>query len=232
MAVRAVLFDYGLTLVTFSYPRRELLEVLREVWPSLPAGTPPPEELMTRVLEPLEERLQEFGEDEVDYMAVYEEAWRSAGVNVPRGTLHEILDREQQVWDRAARPAPDAVAVLKGLRERGIRTGIASNAPFPPEMMQRQLRTVGFAPHLDAAVFSSEVGRRKPAPELYLAALRRLEVGPSEALFVGDRADWDYEAPRALGMRAVLCTELARSAPPPGVPTIERLSQVLELVGA
>ncbi|HEX6548293.1 MAG TPA: HAD family hydrolase [Candidatus Dormibacteraeota bacterium] len=228
--IRAVLFDYGLTLVTFAYPHEELLEVLREVWPTLPPGTPPPEQLMTRVLEPLEERLQGLGEDEVDYMSVYEAAWRAAGVDVPRGTLYEILDREQQVWDRAARPSPHAVPVLAELRRRGKRTGIASNAPFPPEMLQRQLRTVGLAAHLDAAVFSSEIGRRKPAPELYLTALERLAVPAAAALFVGDRADWDYDAPRSLGMQAVLSTELARTPAPPGVPTIATLTELLELV--
>ena len=125
------------------------------------------------------------------------------------------------------RLAPDAVETLSALRARGTRTAIASNAPFPPAMMHRQVRENGLAERLDAVVFSSEVGRRKPAPELYLAALDRLGVAPADAVYVGDRVLEDYEGPRRLGMRAVLCTALARKPAPAAVPTIARLADVL-----
>lgn len=229
--VRAVLFDYGLTLVTFSYPRRELLAVLERVRPWLGPGAPDAETLMREVLEPLEADLEGLGEDEVDYMELYRQAWLRAGLDVPRGTLWRILDLEQRCWDRSLQLAPDALSTLEALRARGLRTAVASNAPFPPAMMHRQLRASGLAPRLDLAVFSSEVGRRKPAPELYLAALGRLGLSPAEALYVGDRLLEDYEGPRRLGMQAVLCTALARTSPPPGVPTIASLSELLECLG-
>lgn len=228
--VRAVLFDYGLTLVSFVYPRRELLRVLGQVRPWLGRGAPDAEALMRDVLEPLEAGLEAQGasEDEVDYLTFYETAWRRAGVDAPRETLVRILDLEQACWDRAVRPAPDAFATLGGLRARGLRLGIASNAPFPPEMLHRQLRVNGFAERVDTAVFSSEVGRRKPAPELYLAALDRLGAAPADALYVGDRVREDFEGPRAIGMKAVLCTGLARHPAPDGVPAIGRLSALLD----
>src|SRR2546428_4378443 len=107
--VRAVLFDYGLTLVSFSYPRRELVEVLEAVRPWLGPSAPDAETLMRTVLEPLEDGLAGLGEDEVDYMAFYESAWRKAGLEVPRDTLWQILDLEQLCWDRALRLAEDAL---------------------------------------------------------------------------------------------------------------------------
>jgi HAD superfamily hydrolase (TIGR01509 family) len=224
---RAVLFDYGLTLVSFSYPREELLRVLEEVRPWLGPRAPEPQWLMREVLEPLEDGLDSFGEEEVDYIEYYETAWRRAGLEVPRETLWRILDLEQRCWDRSVRLAPGALETLGALRGRGLRLGIASNAPFPPEMLHRQLRVNGIAQAVDAAVFSSEVGRRKPAPELYRAALDRLGVEPSETLHVGDKVLEDYEGPRRLGMPAVLCTALARHRPPDGVPTISRLAELL-----
>jgi HAD superfamily hydrolase (TIGR01509 family) len=229
--VRAVIFDYGRTLVTFSYPRDDLLRALDEARHWLGAGAPPAEELLRDVLLPLEDDLETFGEDEVDYMDVYERAWRRAGMEVPRDVLYRILDLEQRCWDRAVELAPDALATLEGLRARGMRTAVASNAPFPPEMMHRQLRGNGIAGRVDAAVFSSEVGRRKPAPELYLAALDRLGVGPGEALYVGDRELEDYEGPRRAGMRALLCTALAPRPAVPGVPSIARLGELIDRVG-
>jgi HAD superfamily hydrolase (TIGR01509 family) len=223
----AVLFDYGLTLVTFSYPRDELLEVLERARPWLGPDAPDPETIMQTVLLPLEDELDSFGDEQVDYLDFYQRAWRRAGLEVPRDVLYRILDLEQRCWDRAVRLAPGALEVLEALRDRGTRTAVCSNAPFPPEMMHRQLEDNGIAQRLDAAVFSSEVGRRKPAPELYLAALARLGVAPENALYVGDQLVEDYEGPRRLGMQAVLCTALAPHPAPPGVPAIGTLAELL-----
>lgn len=40
----------------------------------------------------------------------------------------------------------------------------------------------------------------------------------------------DHEGPRRLGMRAVLCTALARRPPGDGVPTVARLADLVALV--
>jgi HAD superfamily hydrolase (TIGR01509 family) len=229
---RAVLFDYGLTLVSFTYPRAALLEVLEEARAWLGPGVPDAGTLMHEVLEPLEEDLDTIGEDEVDYLAFYDRAWRRAGLDVDPETLYRILDREQRCWDRAVTVAPDAPAALERLRARGVRTAIASNAPFPPEMLHRQVRANGLAPLVDAVLFSSEVGRRKPAPELYLAALERVGAAPGEALYVGDRVVEDHDGPLRLGMRAVLCTALARRPIGDGLPTIARLSELESVLDA
>ncbi|HEY4027129.1 MAG TPA: HAD family hydrolase [Candidatus Dormibacteraeota bacterium] len=228
--VRAVLFDYGLTLVTFTYPRAELLRVLEDVRPWLGPGAPSPETLMREVLEPLEDDLDAIDDHEVDYLQVYERAWRRAGLDVPRETLHRILDLEQRCWDRSVQLAPDALETLERLHARGLRLAVASNAPFPPEMLHRQVRSTGIAERVDAVVFSSEVGRRKPAPELYQAALARIGVAAADALYVGDRVLEDYEGPLRLGMRAVLCTAVARRPIGPDVPTIGRLGELVDLV--
>jgi HAD superfamily hydrolase (TIGR01509 family) len=224
MRTRAVLFDYGLTLVAFEYPTHGLLGVLETARPWLGPDPPSAEWLLFHVLHPLEEDLERFGsDDEVDYPAFYERAWRRAGLEVPAEVLHRILDLEQQVWDRSVRVAPGALVLLDRLRASGLRTGICSNAPFPPEMMLRQLSRNGLAERVDVVVFSSAIGRRKPAPEPYLAALGELGLPAEVVLFVGDKLREDYEGPTALGMRAVLCRALARTDPPPGIPTIESL---------
>jgi HAD superfamily hydrolase (TIGR01509 family) len=230
--LRAVLLDYGLTLVSFAFPREELLCALDEARRWLGPDAPDAGTLMREVLEPLEEDLETIGEDEVDYLAFYDRAWRRAGLEVPAETLHRILDLEQRCWDRAVRVAPGALDTLDALRARGLRTAVASNAPFPPEMMHRQVRLTGIADRVDAVLFSSEVGRRKPAPELYLAALDRLGVPAAEALYVGDRVAEDYDGPRRVGMRAVVCTALARRPVGEGVPTIARLEDLAGYVEA
>ena len=51
------------------------------------------------------------------------------------------------------------------------------------------------------ALFSSEVGRRKPDPAIFERALDALGVEPARALFVGDTLATDVAGAKALGMR-------------------------------
>ena len=232
--VDAVLFDYGRTLVTFAYPTDSLLEMLESFRPriaeALGSEAPPAEALMRDVLLPLEEHIESPGEDEVSYLDVYRAAWQSAGLDLPASLVYEILDQEQRCWDRAVRVDREAIGVLKWLGWRGTKRAVCSNAPFPAEMMRRQVESNGIADLVNAVLFSSEVGRRKPAPELYLAALDAVGVPPERALFVGDRVREDYDGPRAVGMRAVICTAHATEPPPPGIPTIASLMHIRALL--
>jgi HAD superfamily hydrolase (TIGR01509 family) len=233
-ATEGVLFDYGRTLVTFAYPTPDLLQVINTFRPRIEKalGVPAPkaETILHEVLMPLEEYVNSGSEDEVDYMDVYRDTWERAGISLPDDLLQEILDAEQQCWDRAVRVDPDAPPLLMWLGERGIKRGICSNAPFPSTMMRRQIRSNGIADLVDAVVFSSEVGRRKPALELYRAALEAIGTAPERTLFVGDRVREDYEGARAAGMRAVIVTAHADEQPPDGVPAIKSLAEVRSLV--
>jgi FMN phosphatase YigB (HAD superfamily) len=233
--IEAVLFDYGGTLVTFEYPAAELLAVVERFRPAIAAATgrpaAPAPELMERVLLPLEEFVHTPSTDEISYLDVFAGVWRDrAGLDLPRGLLYEILDAEQQVWDRAACVDSAGLQVLEWLGDNGFRRALCSNAPFPPEMMLRQVKGNGIGRRVDGVVFSSQVGWRKPAPEIYRAALEAVAVDAGRALFVGDRVREDYEGPHAVGMQAIICTAHAESPPGDGIPTIGSLAELAELL--
>jgi putative hydrolase of the HAD superfamily len=233
-SVDAVLFDYGRTLVTFDYPTEDLLAVLQRYLPriedALGVTAPTADALMRDVLIPLEEHVESPGEDEVSYEDVYRATWHRAGFDLPDDLLHEILDQEQLCWDRAVRVDPEALQLLSWLGEQGIKRAVCSNAPFPPEMMLRQVASNGVGGLMDSVLFSSQFGRRKPAPEIYRAALASVGTAAERALFVGDRVREDYEGPRAVGMRAVICTAHAAEIPPEGIPTIASLAELPALL--
>lgn len=234
-STEGVLFDYGRTLVTFTpYPKTGLLQVVRNFLPRIEEalGVPPPEAeaILADVLEPLERYVESQSEDEVDYVDVYRQSWHSAGMRLPEDLLHEILDAEQLVWDRSVLVDPDGARILVWLRDQGVKRGICSNAPFPPAMMRRQMRSNGVDEMVDAIVFSSEVGKRKPSPALYRAALDAIGTSPERTLFVGDRVREDYEGPRSAGMRAVIVTAHAAEPPPDGVPAIKSLAELPSLL--
>ncbi|OLC25449.1 MAG: hypothetical protein AUG06_01985 [Actinobacteria bacterium 13_1_20CM_2_65_11] len=228
--IDGVLFDYGQTLVTFTYPKSDLLEVIRNFRPTieetLNAPAPPAEIILDDVLLPLERYVSSESEDEVDWLDAAKTSWDMAGLPLPDGLLYEIVDAEQMCWDRIVKVDPHAAPVLSLLGSRGIRRAICSNAPFPPEMMRRQVETNGIGALMDGVVFSSMVGRRKPAPEMYRAALDAIGVTPGRALFVGNRVREDYDGPRSLGMRAVICTAHNSEPAPAGIPSIASLGDL------
>ena len=232
--VDAVLFDYGGTLVTFTYPAAELAAVVERFRPAIAAATgrptPDAKEIMNRILLPLESLVENPGEDEVPYFDTFAAAWRDYGLDLPERLMYEILDAEQTVWDGAARVDSSVPQVLSWIAAHGRKQAVCSNAPFPSEMMLRQVSANGVGDLVDAVVFSSQVGRRKPAPEIYHAALEAVGVEAGRALFVGDRVREDYEGPLAVGMRAVICTAHASRKPGDGIPTIASLSALPEML--
>lgn len=101
---------------------------------------------------------------------------------------------------RFGEPRPEAVAVLRGLRERGLRVGVVSDcsAELPTYFPELPI-----APYVDAAVFSFVTGHRKPEPANYLACCAALGVDPARCLYVGDGGSDELAGARRVGMRPV-----------------------------
>jgi HAD superfamily hydrolase (TIGR01509 family) len=64
--------------------------------------------------------------------------------------------------------------ILTGLRENGVPVGLATSTTR--DLAHPELRIAGLLDLLDATVFGDEVAERKPAPEIYREALRRLAI--------------------------------------------------------
>ena len=239
--VRGVLFDYGNTLVSFDRPAEALRDAyvaiadrLRE---QLPAGSPipPPEELISAVHDRVDEAVASHDAsgrfDEIDLEPVYRDAYQAVcGAAPDAGLLDELIRLEQQAWFRGVHPVPDAIQTLVALREDGRRVGLCSNAPYHGATLREQIEHVGLAPLLDAITLSSDVGWRKPAPEIFRRAAADLGTPIDETIHVGDRLREDIEGARAAGLRAIW---LARDADADGANAdgvIRRLGELLTLL--
>jgi putative hydrolase of the HAD superfamily len=141
--------------------------------------------------------------EEIEYPELVRQLLGEFGVAVDDAQLAAFLEAEHAVWNDAHRLAATTHALLDALRSDGLKLGLVSNAFDPPELLHADLARMGIAERLDVAVFSSEVGRRKPDPAIFRAALDRLGVAPEEALHVGDRLYEDVRGASALGIRTV-----------------------------
>lgn len=87
--------------------------------------------------------------------------------------------------------------VLRGLRERGIATGLVSNWDTSCRSVLEQ---TGLAPYLDPIVVSSEVGVEKPDRRIFEKALELSGDSPEHCLYVGDNYYDDGVGASQVGM--------------------------------
>jgi len=232
VAIRAILFDLGNTLVRY-YASSEfplvLRRCLRECARALGQTEDPvrDEDLFERALllnreqsdyavRPLVDRLQELfrAHDSLDEAS----AWA-----LSTAFLKPIF--------ATARLDPQAVPLLEALRGRGIKTAIVSNTPWgsPADAWRAELTRHGLLDKVDAAVFCMDVGWRKPHRAPFDRALSLLEVAPADALFVGDDHRWDIVGAQNAGLRPVLIGSVVPK-PPRDHLTIPNLAGIIALL--
>ena len=141
--------------------------------------------------------------EELEYPGLVRRLLGDFGIEVTDEELDRFLEAEHAAWGSARRLASTTQALLESLRRRGLKVGLVSNAFDPPRLLQRDLEDAGVAQLLDAIVFSSEVGKRKPHAAIFERALEDLDVEAEQALFVGDRLYEDVRGAGELGMVTV-----------------------------
>lgn len=146
---------------------------------------------------------------------ILESLGNDAARRVPRDVFEALVD----AYTRPALLVPPAVdlgaiAPLRSLGERGYRLALVSNIMRTPGgTLRRLLERHDLLRCFATTVFSDELGVRKPAPEIFLHALRALGVEPAAAVHVGDEEILDVQGARAAGMRAIQVTRAPLDAP-------------------
>jgi putative hydrolase of the HAD superfamily len=113
-------------------------------------------------------------------------AWRRT-YNLPRG-----------VWNTVD---PDAAQALAAVRRAGLGAAVISNSNGSARSL---LESLGLAGHLDFVVDSAEEGVEKPDPRIFELALIRAGVAAAEAAYIGDLYTIDARGAGAAGLRVVL----------------------------
>jgi putative hydrolase of the HAD superfamily len=116
-----------------------------------------------------------------------------------------LLTSYQGVWEPHTFTDPEAVVLLRYLRERGIRVGVLSNTMWPRHWHDEVFRRDGVLHLIDGSVYSSEIDWVKPHPGAFGAAMAAVGVtDPGRCVFVGDRPYDDVHGAHSVGMRTVL----------------------------
>jgi putative hydrolase of the HAD superfamily len=202
--LEAVLFDWGDTLMEFRYDEELMDTAFRAGLAALERDNLPADDIRAHFRERFEPLFWVPGTvEEIEYPGMIRDALAHFGEEVSDGELARFLEAEHAAWEPARVLGSTTHALLEGLRDRGLKLGLVSNAFDPGWLLHRDLEQMGLAERLDFAVFSSEVGVRKPDPRIFERALEALGVGPENALFVGDRLYEDVRGAGELGMTTV-----------------------------
>jgi HAD superfamily hydrolase (TIGR01509 family) len=114
---------------------------------------------------------------------------------------HRTYEIYLELVPRQLRAFPGAVDLVGACRRSGLRVALASSADWIK--VQANLRQIGLPPeNWDAIVTGENVTARKPAPDIFLAAARKLGVPPAACVVIEDAVN-GVQAARAAGMRCI-----------------------------
>ena len=120
-----------------------------------------------------------------------------------RAPDHETFTAEQSRLFQeivACEPMRGIRELVDALADAGVPMAIASTSPA--RWVVPAVERLGLGPYFHVIVTADDVRRRKPAPDVYLEAARRLTVGPSRSVAIEDSGP-GVAAAAAAGMKTV-----------------------------
>ncbi|MDP2960375.1 MAG: HAD family hydrolase [candidate division Zixibacteria bacterium] len=184
-------------------------------------------DLISSAFESSEQNLEEFRFEDLA-----EDIFRKLDLELQDGNYDGFLNAYYQPVTEQLTLIEGAVETLRYFKEEGYILGLISNTIFPARYHLKELGRFGLLPYFDSVLFSSEVGYKKPHPEIFIQALNRLKVEPEESVFIGDKLIEDVGGAKNLGMRGILKYKEGRDYTAPIIPdkVIKDLVELPEVI--
>jgi putative hydrolase of the HAD superfamily len=188
LALRAVIFDYGMVLT--GPPDPEAHAAMMRIT-GLPAGKLDPLYWADR---------HAFDEGKLTGEAYWRDILHQAGLTLAPSAVEELIQWDGRMWMTLN---PAMLAWAAALKARGFLTAILSNiGDTTQQAMERELKWLA---RFDVLVWSHQLRMAKPDPAIYRYTLEKLGLQPAEALFIDDR-EVNVETAAALNMKALVFT--------------------------
>lgn len=124
----------------------------------------------------------------------------------PEGMREDLKSAHGAVFSTfwpSLRAFDSARDLLAACSDAGLAVGLASSAQERDLEVSRRVLDAGTSIH--AWTSSNDAEESKPAPDILLACLKKLDLNPQDVVFVGD-AVWDVKAASAIGIPAIALT--------------------------
>lgn len=194
MKYAAVVFDLFGTLVD-NFSLREIRGVLMRMASIVSA---PSDDFVQLWFDTFNERgtgVFKSGEDNIKHIC------RELGVNTEDAQIKQAAQIRHQFTVHSLKPRADAVEVLSYLKSEDYKTGLITDCSSEVPAIWKD---IPFAPMIDVALFSCQIGMKKPDPRIYQLAIEQLAIRPSECLYIGDGSSQELTGAAQAGMHPVL----------------------------
>lgn len=185
MALRAVVFDYGMVLTGPQDP--EAHAALQRI-----TGLP---------LASFESRYwahrHAYDEGKLTGLEFWRKFLEEAALDLPTGAAEELNVWDARMWTTQN---PAMLAWQLKLKQQGLLTAILSN--MGDNVLENMKREFDWLRRFDVLVWSFQLRMAKPDPAIYLHLLKELDTRPEETLFLDDRLV-NVEAAQALNIVAI-----------------------------
>ncbi|HYM81715.1 MAG TPA: HAD-IA family hydrolase [Candidatus Limnocylindria bacterium] len=191
--IRAIVFDLDNTLTDFMKMKSDAVGAAIEGM--IDAGLRLPREAVRARIDAI------YQEQGLEYQRVFDQLLESELGHIDPKILASGIVAYRKARESALKLYPHVQMTLLELTKRGIKLGVVSDAPQAQVWLR--LCSLSLQHVFDAVVTFDDTRERKPGPAPFREVLRRLGVGPSEALMVGDWAERDVVGAKSLGMKTV-----------------------------
>ncbi len=167
-----------------------------------------PEELKSAYLQAVREAEAEMaagdipgGYQEIQLETVFARLFREKGVDAEPSLIQKTGRAFREASLDYIRLYPGAKELLLGLRDRGRRVHLLSNAQRMFTLYE--LETLGLISLFDSVSISSDCGVKKPDPRFFRRLLQERGIDPARAIMVGNDGDCDIRGAQAVGLATV-----------------------------
>lgn len=212
MTIKAILFDFDGTIADTA---PGIVCTMQETFKAMNLPIPAPEAVCQTIGIPLHDSIQTLGN--------LTDAEANHGMEVYRQLFHQFEIPNIGLF-------PNVVETLTQLREKDIRMAICTSRNI--ESLDVIMDARGLTPLFETRVTGSDRLAPKPAPDMVVALLKRMDIKADEAIVVGDTT-YDIEMGNSAGCKTVAVTygnhshEKLLTARPTWV--IDNFTQLLDL---
>jgi len=207
-----VLFDLGDTLLNYGKldPHEPFAQAVRQTWTYLKEQG----QFVSRykwlyaARSLLAIRLRMIWSDitgrDFDSLVVLKKLGKKMGIQLNDQQYQDLVWLWYEPLARRVTIEPDIHNTLSTLRNKGLKLGILSNTFVSATALNRHIQQLGLIEFFDFIYYSYAFKKRKPHPEMFQAAIKKLGLEPGEIVFVGDRIKNDIQGSLAVGMIPIL----------------------------
>ncbi|MET3696622.1 putative hydrolase of the HAD superfamily [Bacillus oleivorans] len=121
--------------------------------------------------------------------------------NIDGLTSEELLHDYINEFKNSCVPFDNLTKMLRELKSSNCLLGLITNGYGQFQM--NNIKALGIEKYFDVILVSEWEGIKKPDPEIFYRAIKKLNISPNESIFMGDHPENDVKAAQKIGMKGI-----------------------------